>query len=70
MTLSDFYSHTDDYMSFAPRLDISTWVLPLKPDMKTGKVKVMSEHYTVPSWAAAEGKKILAIRLLIGVQAT
>lgn len=70
MSITKFYYHTDDYMSFAPRIDITTWTLEVKLETSSSKVRIMSDHHSIPDWATRSQAKILAVCLSLGVQST
>lgn len=70
MSITQFHNHTDDYMSFAPRIDITTWTLEVKLETSSSKVYIMSDYHSIPDWATRSQAKLLAVCLSLGVQST
>lgn len=70
MSITQFHNHTDDYMSFAPRIDITTWTLEVKLETSSSKVHIMSDYHSIPDWATRSQAKLLAVCLSLGVQST
>ncbi|KAH7414129.1 heterokaryon incompatibility protein-domain-containing protein [Phaeosphaeria sp. MPI-PUGE-AT-0046c] len=70
MSIAAFPSHGDDYMSFGPWIDVTTWTLCLKLNTNSSKVRIMSNCYDAPEWAAHCGGNVLAVFLSLGIQST